>query len=319
MISKNKKCLYCYEPLLTDETDFHSKCSRKFFRTEKPPRLEFGLKDIEELAIKVLGRSVSVPGVQPKLSIDVEKSADKTSVFRLTIVGLWGKFILKPPFELYPQMPEVEDLTMHLAEIAGIKTAEHTLIRLFSGELAYLSKRFDRINKTKLHVEDMAQLTGTLTERKYKGSMEKVGKTILEFSDYPINDLLIFIEVTLFSFLAGNADMHLKNFSLITSKEGEVMYSPAYDLLSTKILLPKDEEELALTLRGKKRKFTRKDFDAFALELGINKVSLERVYKRFTTAIPQILSFINKSFLSNKLINDYKKLIAERAGRLDLS
>lgn len=317
MNSKNKKCLYCYEPISTGETDFHIKCSGKFFGTGKPPQLEFGLKDIEELAIKVLGRSVSVPGVQPKLSVDIE-SKEKTTGSRLTIVGLWGKFILKPPFDLYPQMPEVEDLTMHLAEIAGIKTAAHTLIRLFSGELVYLSKRFDRINKTKLHVEDMAQLTGTLTERKYKGSMEKVGKTILEYSDYPVNDLLIFIEVILFSFLTGNADMHLKNFSLLTSKEGEVMYSPAYDLLSTKILLPEDEEELALTLRGKKRKFTREDFDAFALELGINKVSLERVYKRFTAAIPQMLSFINKSFLSNKLKDDYKKLIGERTKRLGI-
>lgn len=147
------RCLYCYLPLKDDEIDFHPKCSKKFFGTEVTPQLDFGLEDIEKLAIKVLGKSISLTGVQPKLSVEITKS--EKGAKRLTFVGLWGNFILKPPFPKYPEMPEIEDLTMHLAEEIGIKSAEHSLIRLKSGELAYISKRFDRLKSEKLHVEDM--------------------------------------------------------------------------------------------------------------------------------------------------------------------
>lgn len=133
-------------------------------------------------------------------------------------------------------MPEVEDLTMHLSELIGIKTAEHLLIKLRSGELEYISKRFDRLKSEKLHLEDMAQITEMLTERKYSSPMEKVGKAILKHSDYAGNDVIRFFQLTLFCFITGNADMHLKNFSLLTNLDGKIILSPAYDLLSTKIL-----------------------------------------------------------------------------------
>lgn len=133
-------------------------------------------------------------------------------------------------------MPEVEDLTMHLSELIGIKTAEHLLIKLRFGELAFISKRFDRLKSEKLHLEDMAQITEKLTERKYSNPMEKVGKAILKHSDYAGNDVIRFFQLTLFCFITGNADMHLKNFSLLTNLDGKIILSPAYDLLSTKIL-----------------------------------------------------------------------------------
>lgn len=133
-------------------------------------------------------------------------------------------------------MPEVEDLTMHLSELIGIKTAGHLLIKLRSGELAYISKRFDRLKSEKLHLEDMAQITEMLTERRYSSPMEKVGKAILKHSDYAGNDVIRFFQLTLFCFITGNADMHLKNFSLLTNLDGKIILSPAYDLLSTKIL-----------------------------------------------------------------------------------
>jgi len=184
------KCLYCYTPLINDENDFHPACSKKIFGTQTPPIVDFGINEISDLAAKILGKSISVTGVQPKLSIDVEKNKKQ----RLTIVGLYGKYILKPPFEKYNQMPEIEDLTMHLAEIVRIKTAQHSLIKLKSGELSYISKRFDRNNCEKLHVEDMAQLTGMLTEQKYRGSMEIIAKKIQAYSDFPGNDIIRLFE-----------------------------------------------------------------------------------------------------------------------------
>jgi serine/threonine-protein kinase HipA len=175
-------CLYCYKKLESGETDFHQACSKKFFGSHIPPIVELDMKRIKELAVETLSKSISVPGVQPKLSLDFKKEKGKEN--RLIIVGLWGRFILKPPFEDYPEMPELEDVTMHMSELLNIKTAEHSLIKLKSGELAYISKRFDRIKDGKLHVEDMAQLTENLTENKYRGSMERIGKTIFKLLRY---------------------------------------------------------------------------------------------------------------------------------------
>lgn len=311
---KENKCLYCYKPLGGDEKDFHAKCSQKFFGQRIPPEVEFGKNDLESLALTVLRSSVSVTGVQPKLSVDIEGTGSQPK--RLTIVGLWGSYIFKPPSDLYPQMPETEDLTMHLAGIVGIKTAGHSLIRIKSGELAYITKRFDRIKKEKLPLEDMAQLTGVLTERKYKSSMEKIGKAIKTYSTNSGNEVLTFFELTLFSFITGNSDMHLKNFSLLTEKDGDVVLSPAYDLLATKLLLTEDREELALTLNGKKSRFRKSDFDGFAAFLKINESARDNVYKRFRKALPSMLEFVDISFLNAELKNSYKELLIERMNRI---
>lgn len=304
------KCLYCYNKLDKDEKDFHSSCSKKFFGSQIPPLVDLDIKKIKELAVESLRKSISVPGVQPKLSLDVKRRERIEN--RLTIVGLWGKFILKPPFEDYPEMPELENLTMHLSEILNIKTSEHSLAKLKSGEIAYISKRFDRIKNRKLHVEDMAQLTETLTENKYRSSMEKVGKTILKYSSYPGIDALRLFELTLFSFITGNSDMHLKNFSLIRNEDDEIILSPAYDLIPTKLLIPKDKEDLALPLNGKKSNLKKKDFDLFASQLGINETALRKVYDRFFESFGEMKKLINKSFLSKEMKEKYIALLDRR-------
>jgi serine/threonine-protein kinase HipA len=304
------KCLYCYEKLESSEKDFHPVCSKKFFGSQFPPLVDLDMKRIKELAVEALGKSISVPGVQPKLSLDFKKERGKEN--RLTIVGLWGRFILKPPFDDYPEMPELEDLTMHMSESIGIYTAEHCLIKLKSGEIAYLSKRFDRTKKEKLHVEDMAQLTETLTENKYRGSMERIGKMIHKYSVYPGIDAIRFFELTLFSYITGNSDMHLKNFSLIRNEDDEIMLSPAYDLLSTKLLIPKDKEDLALTLNGKKNNIRKKDFDVFANQLRINEAALQKIYDKFGDSFHQMTTLISKSFLSDQMKEKYILLLKER-------
>jgi len=309
-----KKCLYCYLPLADDKKDFHPQCSKKFFGSEIPPEIDFGLSEISELAIKVLDRSVALTGVQSKLSLDILK--DKTRADRFTIVGLWGGYILKPPVERFPEMPEIEDLTMQLAELVAIKTAKHSLIRLKSGELAYISKRFDRLKSTKLHLEDMAQITEMLTERKYSSSMEKVGKAILKHSDYAGNDAIRLFDLTLFCFITGNADMHLKNFSLIKNTDKEIMLTPAYDLLSTKILMPEDKEELALTLNGKKNNLRKKDFELFAEKLGVTQKTKEIKINKYFSSQQTLNHAIDDSFLKDDTKKLYKELIAQRLDRL---
>jgi serine/threonine-protein kinase HipA len=301
-------------PLTDDEKDFHTLCSKKFFGTETIPEIDFGLDEIDNLALKILGRSVALTGVQPKLSIELSK--EKKGKNRLSIVGLWGNYILKPPFARFPEMPEVEDLTMHLSELLGIKTAEHSLIRLKSGELAYISKRFDRVKSSKLHLEDMAQITEMLTERKYNGSMEKVGKAILKYSDYAGNDAIRFFELTLFCFITGNADMHLKNFSLLKNLDRDIMLSPAYDLLSTKILMPEDKEDLALTLNGKKNNLRKKDFELFAEKLGVTQKTKDVIINKFFSSQQTLNKTIDASFLKVDTKILYKELIEQRLDRL---
>jgi serine/threonine-protein kinase HipA len=313
----DEKCLYCYEKLNDSEKDFHKKCSWKFFGTENIPLLDLNLSEIENYAVNLLQRSVSVTGVQPKLSVDINKSRNEPA--RLTLVGLWGKYILKPPNNYYPEMPEIEDLTMRMAEIAGIQTAEHSLIRMKSGELAYISKRFDRTLKGKLHVEDFAQLLEVMTERKYSGSVERIGRGILKYSSFPGNDLINLFELVLFSYLTGNSDMHLKNYSLLRDEQDDIKLSPAYDLLSTKLLLPDDREEYAITINGKKSDIIREDFDKVAAKFNITEKSLASIFKRFSNIQDDWNKIIKRSFLTRSTQEIFMALIQNNLRKMNLN
>ena len=305
-----KKCLYCYEELDGDEIDFHQTCSKKMFGTNIPPILDFNLQETEKIAQKIVTKSIAVTGVQPKLSLELEKKIKE--IPRLTIVGLHGDYIFKPQSQQFAELPENEDLTMHLAELVKIKTAKHSLIRLKSGELGYITKRFDRSKGRKIAVEDFCQLSENLTEHKYRGSVEKIGKLANQFTANKGFEAQRLFELVLFSFLTGNADMHLKNFSLIENSLNEYEFSPAYDLLSTALVIPKDKEESALTINGKKSKIVLKDFNALATSLNLNDKSLKAIYKRFNAILPLWKDFINQSFLSDEMKAKYIQLITDK-------
>jgi serine/threonine-protein kinase HipA len=312
------KCLACYQPLDTGLIDFHTRCSKNLFNTITAPLLPYSLDQMYELANEVVRRSVTVTGVQAKLSLDIETYKETKKETRFTIVGLWGGYILKPPSDQYNHLPEIEDVTMHLSEITKIKTVSHSLIRLSSGELAYITKRIDRIKNRKLAMEDMCQLTERLTEDKYKGSMEQIGKIIKKYSVNSGLDVLELFERTLFSFITGNADMHLKNFSLIRESDGSVILAPAYDLVATKLVIPQDNEETALTINGKKHNLTLHDFKEYARSLSINEKTLQNSLKKIQSSIPLLLDFIDRSFLTNQLKDIYQQLIKNRANVVEL-
>lgn len=312
-----KRCLFCYQPLGENEIDFHPKCSEKIFDQPVPPQLLYSEAQMEELASQVVKSQMAVTGVQPKISMHIASGDNKTEPKRFTIVGLWGGYILKPPTTHYPQLPEVEDLTLHLAEIAKIRVVPHSLIRLKSGSLAYLTRRIDRSKKAKIHMEDMCQLTERLTEDKYHGSYEQVAKIILKYSANPGLDVVNFFEQVLFSFLTGNADMHLKNFSLINQPGIGFILSPAYDLVATAIVNPADDEDLALALNGKKKKIKRSDFIAAFNTLKVETKQQENIFKKMERAKGKWMDFIDISFLSTELKQVYRELILERFQRLD--
>ena len=225
---------------------------------------------------------------------------------------------MKPPSQRFAELPEVEDLTMHLATLANIAVVPHSLIRLQSGNLAYITKRIDRIRKSKLHMEDMCQLTERLTEDKYHGSYEQIAKAIDKYSIRPGLDVVNYYEQVLFSFLTGNADMHLKNFSLLHQPNIGPLLAPAYDMVATAVVNPADDEDLALTLNGKKKRIKRSDFTAAFNTAKLNQKQQENMFSKMKTAMPNWVDFIEISFLSQDYKEAYKQIIQERFSRLGL-
>lgn len=314
----NGRCLYCYQELTESGQEFHQRCSRKIFGKPAAPLLEYTSDQMLELAQKVVQSQSTVPGVQAKLSLGLQHVSGKDQPSKMTITGLWGNYILKPPSEHYSSLPELEDLTMHLAEIAGIKTVPHTLIRLKSGELSYLTKRIDRDGKKKFHMEDMCQVTERLTEAKYRGSYEQIGKALVQHSANPGLDIINFFEQVVFCFLTGNNDMHLKNFSLFKDPVRGYSLSPAYDMVAAELVVEDDEEELALTLNGKKRKINRQDFEKAMGRFELEPRAFNNIFARFTKALPKWHQFIEISFLPETMRQAYHTLLDKKAEQLQL-
>lgn len=308
------KCLYCYQELEEGQVDFHPGCARKFFGSEKAPILPYTRDNMSELARQVIRTSASVTGVQAKMSLDVNRGG-KNEPAKFTNVGLWGKYIFKPQSAKYPCLPELEDLTMKMAEAAHIRTARHTLIRLADGELGYLTLRMDRGRKgEKISMLDMCQLTNRLTEHKYYGTYQQLAETIKKYSSAPMLDVQRFWEVVLFSWITGNSDMHCKNFSLLDSGNEEYVLSPAYDLLAVLLADPQDTEEMAMTFSvgGDKNGFDRNTFITAFTQSGIPAAVADKIIERMKTYLPKWKELIAQSFLPDKLKADYHLLLSKR-------
>ena len=307
------KCLYCYKELGANDTgDYHKKCIKAFYGTKSAPALPYRLDEMEKLAKEAVELSVTVPGVQPKLSLGwIKSTLEDGHNGRLTIMdALEGLYILKPQNTQYEQMPENEHLSMKLAELFKIEVVPSNMIRLDSGELCYITKRIDRKkDNSKIHMIDFLQILEL--EDKYLGTMENLGKTIGEISVNTLMDKLRFFELTLFNLIIGNNDMHLKNFSMWLSDIGWVL-SPAYDLLNVKIILPKDMDETALLFGGKKKNFNKGYFNRFGEDLQLNEKQINAVYKRLFKWLPEAIQLIDISFLSEENRTSYKELITQR-------
>jgi serine/threonine-protein kinase HipA len=304
------RCLYCYETLNGNQSgDYHPKCIKDFFGTTHTPELPYQMSEMEVLAKQAAESSITVPGVQPKLSLGwIKTELENGHQGRLTILdALEGMYILKPQNTQYPEMPENEHLSMRLAKLFGIEVVPSTLIRLASGELSYLTKRIDRKeDHSKIHMIDFLQILEL--EDKYKGNMETLGKAIGELSTNTLLDKMRFFELTVFNYAIGNNDMHLKNFSMWLTDQGWAL-SPAYDLLNIKIILPKDKEDTALLLGGKKMNFNKGHFDRLGVVLKLNEKQVNGVYKRLPKWLPKANQLIEESFLSNDLKTHYKERV----------
>ncbi len=308
-------CLYCYKELKPGETLYHRRCVKNFFHLSEPPELPYGMDELGKLAESVIQSRVTIPGVQAKISMHISSESGHS---RFTIVGLWGRYILKPPVGSYPHLPENESLTMKMAEAVKIKTVPNALIPLKTGELCYTTERVDRPETgEKIQMEDMCQLTGRLTEHKYQGSYEQIVAAIKKYSDNPVFDITELLKVLLFSFITGNGDMHLKNFSLIGSGD-LVTLAPAYDLLSTRLVISEkdDPDEMALTLNGKKRKFRVEDFSSFSEKAGLTVKQFVNIFNEIIETEPVFTDLIEKSFLPSPFKENYLSIMSGRFSRL---
>jgi serine/threonine-protein kinase HipA len=256
---------------------------------------------------------MSIQGVQPKLSAVLNV---KSEIFELVDRG--GIYIVKPQHDVFPEVPENEDVTMKMAASCGIEVPLHGLIHCIDQSLSYVIKRFDRVGRRKkCTVEDFAQLMGKSRDTKYDASMEQIAKTITQYCTFPVVEHVKLFRRVLFNFLTGNEDMHLKNWSLIRRK-GVIELSPAYDLLSSTLTLEKPAEEIALPLGGKKRRLTRESFFEYYAKdrLQLSEKAINTIEKSIRASIPHWMELIRRSFLSESMKQRYRQLLDERLIRL---
>lgn len=308
-------CLCCGKPLRTpDETGWHKACVKRFFGTTKLPEIEIDDKTLNLLAIETTNKGFTVPGVQKKLSLHLVSDSCKP---RLTLVNYPTGYILKPQVMEFEALPESEQLIMTMADMAGISTVPHALIKGNAG-LAYITKRVDRNLADDrigmLAMEDFCQLDLRLTEDKYRGSYERCAKIIKQYSSRVGIDMAEFYIRLVFCFIVGNSDMHLKNFSLIETAEGsgEYVLSPAYDLLPVNANMPADKEQFALAMNGKKKNIRKGDFMKFADTCGISRHTAEKLIENLVKITPKWIAMCEKSLLPDMLKDRLKKIITER-------
>lgn len=257
-------------------------------------------------------KKLSIQGVQPKLSAVISVVNQQ-----FEIVDQFGNYIIKPQNDLFPELPENEDLTMKMAKIFGLEVPFHGMVYSKDGSLSYFIKRFDRYSKgRKFATEDFAQLTGNSRDTKYKFTMEKLVKVIDEYCTFPAIEKADFFKRVLFCFITGNDDMHLKNFSVIT-KAGKTTLTPVYDFLNSSIAIKNSDEEIALSMKDKKRNFKSSDFiDYYAKErLELTDKTIDNILFDMNKSKSKWIELIEISFLSNAMKEKYLKLLENRIDR----
>lgn len=309
-----KRCPITYE--IISEQENYSRSGLRLLSPQlkdlKP--LELSADEQRQEAITRAGKT-SIQGIQTKLSAQLKIKEE-----HFEIVDQHGYFILKPQSDHYPELPENEAISMSLAKVIDLEVPIHGLVYSKDKSMTYFIKRFDRYgHNKKLALEDFAQLSGEDRYTKYDSSMERVIQVVSKFCTFPRIELVKLFKLTLFNFLIGNEDMHLKNFSLIT-RDQKITLSPVYDLLNSTIALGNAQEEMALLLNGKKRNFKKNDFmDYLAVQrLDLNKKVTDEVVQEVRQAIPKWKELISYSFLSTTMQKKYIELLEERCERLEL-
>jgi serine/threonine-protein kinase HipA len=290
--------------------EYNDKTLREMFGKPVRPAIPLTLADVAQQARKFAGK-MSISGVQPKLSVRLDDEG-------LLPTERDGRYILKPQTLGFAQLPQNEYLCMQMGKLFGLLTADCLLLELSDGSPAYLVKRFDRRKKgqniAKLHCEDMQQIIGG--QDKYSGSHEQIARAIGEHCSVEAVEMQRLFEITIFNFTIGNGDAHKKNFSLLTA-DGRTTLSPAYDLVSSRLALPEESDEMALTIGGKRNRLTRRDFKEFARHMGITEDYMQKKLDQLVALGGEFDTMIAKSALSDELRERFSQILASRLRRLE--
>ncbi|MCK4762366.1 MAG: HipA domain-containing protein [Candidatus Aminicenantes bacterium] len=299
-------CFSCGKKI-TAQGDIHPACLRKLFGVDYLPAIDLSLQEISIKAQKMVGK-LSISGVQPKLSLIFAKKNKK-----LEVTAEGGNYILKPQVQTFRNLPQNENLCMTIAARLNIDVPPHALVKLKDDSPAYIVKRFDRVKNKKIHQEDFFQALGK--KGKYSGSLEQVGKKLREISRFPGLDAQFFFERVLLFFIIGNGDAHMKNFSVIYEDTGGIRLSPAYDIVSSKLVIP-GEEDFALPMNEKKNNLSRGDFKKFSDYLDIPSKAYDNILARFSAGKSIIENLCLGSALEKEEKEIFLAIVNERYGRL---
>lgn len=302
------RCLSCGKEIKKKES-FHPSCLRKLFGVNYLPDIDLSLREVSIKAQQMVGK-LSISGVQPKLSISLNK---KNKKLKVTAEG--GSHILKPQVQTFRNLPQNETLCMTIAANLGIEVSPSCLLSLSDGSPAYIVKRYDRLKGKKIHQEDFFQVLGK--RDKYSGSIEQIGQKLKQISLFPGLDVQLFFERVLFFFIIGNGDAHVKNFSIIYDDAGDIRLSPAYDIVSSKLVIP-GEEDLALPMNGRRNNITGKDFKKLSGYLGIPEKSYDKIRSRFKEGRDIIEELTAFSALEEDEKDRFLDIVNERYERLRL-
>ncbi len=283
----------------------NEKFLKEMFNSTKLPNINFGLSEISLEAQRLAGK-LSISGVQPKLSLKIDKRKNQ-----LIVVNKGGEYILKPQTPTFENIPENEQCCMDIAQELGIDIPLHCLLPLTDKSFAYLVKRFDREKGEKIHQEEFTQILEQ--NDKYRGSVEQIGRSLREISSAPGYDIQLLFEMVVFNFIIGNGDAHLKNYS-ISYKGDDIRLAPAYDIVCSKLVISA-EEDSAITINGKKNNLRLGDFDKLAEYLNVpEKIRYEKFYNKFD----MIKKHIESSCLDSQKKERFTEIVKERLIRLEL-
>lgn len=300
-------CRICLKPVR--DHVYHAACLRGLFGSAKVPQLDISLAKLHTAGLAMVGRS-SLSGVQKKISVTL--TTDRET---LQVAADGGRYILKPQTETFPALPENEHVTTCLAKLVEIEVPPSGLVALSDGSLAFISKRFDRLpDGRKLRQEDFCQLAEQSPKDKYEGSAELCVRLLRKYASEPLIEILKLYRLLLFAWWTGNGDMHLKNLSLFTETQGIMRLTPAYDLVSTRLVIPDDP--LALPVLGKKSKLTRKAWIEFAEYCAIPIKTAQRVMEKQASAEADANEAIDACFLPAEQKVELRGLLAERGAVL---
>jgi serine/threonine-protein kinase HipA len=302
-------CLIC---LGAADERYHAACARALFGRPAVPRVAVELAKLHTVALAMVGRT-SLSGVQRKLSLQL--TPDRAT---LQVAVEDGRYILKPQSEAFPHLPENEHVTMRIAAAAGVAIPPCGLVHLDDDSIAYIVKRFDRIDDGgKRRQEDFCQLAEKPPKERYDGSAELCIRLLQRYASEPIVDLQALYRQLVVGWWTGNGDLHLKNLALLATDEGLHKLSPAYDMLCTRLVIPDDR--LALPIGGRDARIARRHWLELADYGGLPRRAAERVLGGVVDAAATARDLVGRSLLPPEMQQSYDAVLAEHTAALATS